>query len=131
MQKLGFPRTDYLKLSDCCGRHLKVLGQIWSFLILGTTTAQRSELLHASGPAKALTAGAKRKSNCSWLAGTILSVAPLLGASPSLDASHKRWLHVHVRPHARGMLKTVKVSPQVRTSNICQAVTTFWLLLAR
>lgn len=42
-------------------------------------------------------------------AGTVLSVAPLIGAMPCVDASHKKWLHVHVRPHARGMLKTIRV----------------------
>lgn len=43
-------------------------------------------------------------------AGVVLSVAPLIGADPCVDASHKRWLHIHVRPHARGMLKTIRVS---------------------
>lgn len=41
--------------------------------------------------------------------GKVLSVAPLLGAAASVDASHPRWLHVHVRPPARGLLKTVRV----------------------
>ncbi len=43
--------------------------------------------------------------------GRVLSVAPLLGAAASVDSSHPRWLHVHVRPPARGLLKTVRVGP--------------------
>ncbi len=38
-------------------------------------------------------------------AGIVLSVAPLMGADPAIDASHKRWLHIHVRPPVRGLLK--------------------------
>ena len=50
-------------------------------------------------------------SHCSidGTAGAVLSVAPLIGAEASTDPDHKRWLHVHVRPNARGMLKTVRV----------------------
>ncbi|BDA41766.1 probable protein CLEC16A homolog at N-terminal half [Coccomyxa sp. Obi] len=40
--------------------------------------------------------------------GKVLSVAPLLGAAASVDSGHPRWLHVHVRPPARGLLKTVR-----------------------
>ncbi|DBA96507.1 hypothetical protein WJX77_007106 [Trebouxia sp. C0004] len=43
-------------------------------------------------------------------AGTVLSLAPLLGANPEVDRSHPRWLHVHVRPHVRGLLKLLKGS---------------------
>lgn len=42
-------------------------------------------------------------------AGVVLSFAPLLGAGPQVDRSHPRWLHVHVRPHVRGLLKLLKV----------------------
>lgn len=41
--------------------------------------------------------------------GLVLSVAPLLGAEASIDQQHGRWLHVHVRPHVRGLLKVIKV----------------------
>ena len=41
--------------------------------------------------------------------GRALSVAPLLGAAATVDPGHARWLHVHVRPPARGLLKTVRV----------------------
>ena len=41
--------------------------------------------------------------------GVVLSLAPLLGANPEVDRSHPRWLHVHVRPHVRGLLKLLKV----------------------
>ena len=39
----------------------------------------------------------------------MLSVAPLIGSEAYIDSTHKRWLHVRVRPNARGMLKTIKV----------------------
>lgn len=42
-------------------------------------------------------------------AGTAISVAPLLGSAPFVDQAHRRWLHLHVRPHARGLAKTVRV----------------------
>ena len=51
--------------------------------------------------------------------GTVLSVAPLMGAAVHVDKSHARWLHVHVRPHVRGLLKVISVStspPSCRAS---------------
>ncbi len=45
----------------------------------------------------------------SGAADAALSVAPLLGAAAAVDAAHPRWLHVHVRPPARGLIKTVRV----------------------
>ena len=48
-----------------------------------------------------------------WLflfAGTLISKAPLVGADCYIDADHPRWLHVHVRPHARALLKAIRVS---------------------
>lgn len=41
--------------------------------------------------------------------GRVLSVAPLMGATASIDAGHARWLHVKVRPPARGLLKAARV----------------------
>lgn len=41
--------------------------------------------------------------------GVVLSVAPLLGADPSQDKNVAKWLHVHVRPSVRGLLRVVKV----------------------
>ena len=41
--------------------------------------------------------------------GVVLSIAPLLGADAAVDRSHPRWLHVHVRPPVRGLLKLLKV----------------------
>ena len=49
-------------------------------------------------------------------AGTALSVAPLLGSAPAIDQAHARWLHLHVRPHARGLAKTVRVCSLVARS---------------
>jgi len=47
--------------------------------------------------------------------GVVLSLAPLLGANPEVDRLHPRWLHVHVRPHVRGLLKLLKVYTWVHT----------------
>ncbi len=41
--------------------------------------------------------------------GVVLSVAPLLGANPSVDKSVPKWLHIHVRPSVRGLLRVLKV----------------------
>lgn len=42
-------------------------------------------------------------------AGVVLSVAPLLGAHPYADPQVGKWLHVHVRPSVRGLLRIIKV----------------------
>ncbi|KAL4427887.1 hypothetical protein ABPG75_001976 [Micractinium tetrahymenae] len=42
--------------------------------------------------------------------GLVLSVAPLMGALPQVDAKHARWLHVKVRPPLRGLLKVLQGS---------------------
>ncbi|KAL3156762.1 hypothetical protein ABBQ38_001037 [Trebouxia sp. C0009 RCD-2024] len=42
--------------------------------------------------------------------GLVLSLAPLLGAAARVDTSHPKWLHVHVRPPVRGLLKLLKSS---------------------
>lgn len=42
--------------------------------------------------------------------GRVLSVAPLMGAAAASDAGHARWLHVKVRPPARGLLKAARVT---------------------
>ncbi len=41
--------------------------------------------------------------------GVVLSVAPLLGADPLVDKNVAKWLHVHVRPSVRGLLRVLKV----------------------
>lgn len=47
--------------------------------------------------------------NSSVDAGMVVAVAPLMGSAPHIDKAHGRWLHVHVRPPVRGLLKVVKV----------------------
>jgi hypothetical protein len=66
---------------------------------------QHSALLH-SLPVAVLADPAPSKLN----AGVVLSVAPLLGADPSVDKGVGKWLHVHVRPSVRGLLRVLKVS---------------------
>ena len=39
---------------------------------------------------------------------TVLSAAPLLGAAASPDPRQPAWLHVEVRPPARGLLRAAK-----------------------
>lgn len=46
-------------------------------------------------------------------AGVVVSVAPLMGADPDIDKSHDRWLHVHVRPPVRGLLKLLQVRQKI------------------
>ncbi len=49
-------------------------------------------------------------------AGLVVAVAPLMGSAPHIDKAHGRWLHVHVRPPVRGLLKVVKVIPTLLLS---------------
>ncbi|GBF91765.1 hypothetical protein Rsub_04069 [Raphidocelis subcapitata] len=42
--------------------------------------------------------------------GVVLSVAPLLGADPAIDRNVGKWLHVHVRPSVRGLLRVLKAA---------------------
>jgi hypothetical protein len=45
----------------------------------------------------------------------VLSVAPLLGAHPYTDQGVPKWLHVHVRPSVRGLLRVIKVGGQLQS----------------
>ena len=45
--------------------------------------------------------------------GMVLSLAPLMAANAEVDRSHPKWLHVHVRPPVRGLLKLLKVTMAV------------------
>ena len=36
-------------------------------------------------------------------------MAPLMGAEAAVDPGHRKWLHVHVRPPLRGLLKVLRV----------------------
>jgi len=62
--------------------------------------------------------------------GKVLSVAPLMGANPLIDPAHKRWLHIHVRPPVRGLLKVLRASSVASThSNLArQLVDGHWVL---
>ena len=44
--------------------------------------------------------------------GTVLSVAPLMGCEPDADPVHSQWLHVHVRPPVRALLKARSVQAE-------------------
>ncbi|MEW5299570.1 MAG: hypothetical protein WDW36_002571 [Sanguina aurantia] len=70
------------------------------------STVGTAALLHSS-PAVVLADPAPTRMNT----GIVLSVAPLLGADPALDRSMGKWLHVHVRPSVRGLLKILQPGP--------------------
>ncbi len=63
-------------------------------------------------------------------AGTVLSVAPLMGANPVIDPAHRRWLHIHVRPPVRGLLKVLRGSsvPSMHRNLAGQLVDGHWVL---
>ncbi|KAF6253025.1 hypothetical protein COO60DRAFT_1704014 [Scenedesmus sp. NREL 46B-D3] len=56
-------------------------------------------------------------------AGIVLSVAPLLGAHPYTDQGVPKWLHVHVRPSVRGLLRVIKVGVVVGSRGAYEAAT--------
>ncbi|CAD7695429.1 unnamed protein product [Ostreobium quekettii] len=64
-------------------------------------------------------------------AGTVLSVAPLLGTDPVIDSAHPRWLHLHVRPPVRRFIRAIKSSEQGNkplTASWQQLVDGHWVL---
>ena len=40
----------------------------------------------------------------------VLSVSPLLGSGPYTDPSYHRWLHAHVRPSVKGLMRMLRTS---------------------
>ena len=84
----------------------------------GTQEAAQAVLCCAASVALAATTGticlcstASCIADTKLLAGRqeVVSVAPLLGAQAHVDAKRGRWLHIHVRPHARGLTKILRV----------------------
>ena len=41
-------------------------------------------------------------------AGVVASLAPMMGAAPAVDKNVAKWLHVHVRPSVRGLLRVLR-----------------------
>ena len=41
-------------------------------------------------------------------AGVVISTAPLMGGEPFMDPNMGRWLHVHVRPSVRGLMRQLR-----------------------
>ena len=55
-----------------------------------------------------------------WLpSGVIASLAPLTGAVPTVDKNVSKWLHVHVRPSVRGLLRVLRTA---RDKKVCDAL---------
>ncbi len=61
-------------------------------------------------------------SSAAELGGTVLLVAPLMGTEPDNDALHAQWLHVHVRPPVRALLKVRSLSPQQDKDAYCDKI---------
>jgi len=70
------------------------------------SAAARASVLHSS-PAVVLADPAPTRLN----AGIVLSVSPMLGADPVVDKNVGKWLHVHVRPSVRGLLRVLRGAP--------------------
>lgn len=68
-----------------------------------TLDAARIEIMHSS-PGIVLAEPAPTRLH----AGIVLSIAPLMGSQPFVDTNVGRWLHVHVRPSVRGLLRLVR-----------------------
>jgi len=66
----------------------------------------RGEVLHSS-PGIVLAEPAPTRLNY----GIVMATAPLLGANPFADANVPRWLHMHVRPTVKGLLRVVRLAP--------------------
>ncbi len=56
--------------------------------------------------------------------GTVLSVAPLMGTEPDCDPVHAQWLHVHVRPPVRALLKVIVLSAAVPSQSSASVMST-------
>ncbi|KAG2445623.1 hypothetical protein HXX76_000233 [Chlamydomonas incerta] len=74
-------------------------------------------VLHSS-PAVVLADPAPTRLN----AGIALSVAPLLGCDPKVDGNVPKWLHVHVRPSVRGLLRLLRSAAGGRKGGLLGAL---------
>ncbi|KAG2483345.1 hypothetical protein HYH03_017793 [Edaphochlamys debaryana] len=77
----------------------------------------RSAVLHSS-PAVVLADPAPTRLN----AGIALSVSPMLGCDPSVDKAVAKWLHVHVRPSVRGLLRLLRSAAAGRKGGLLAAL---------
>ncbi|GLC45077.1 hypothetical protein PLESTB_001465900 [Pleodorina starrii] len=84
--------------------------------LLSDPSAQ-SAVLHSS-PAVVLAEPAPTRLN----AGHVLSVSPLLGSDPSVDRNVAKWLHVHVRPSVRGLLRLLRSAAGGRKGGLLGAL---------
>lgn len=89
----------------------------FSNIMLNHAVAQGNQALQGAAAQAALATAAASSMASVVLAdpgqrhksGLVLSLAPLMGAAAQVDSSHPKWLHVHVRPPVRGLLKLLKV----------------------
>lgn len=71
----------------------------------GEGAGPRPELIHSS-PGIVLAEPAPTRLH----AGIVVATAPLMGSQPFQDPNVNRWLHVHVRPSVRGLLRLVRTA---------------------
>ncbi|GFR43644.1 hypothetical protein Agub_g4746, partial [Astrephomene gubernaculifera] len=79
--------------------------------------AAQAIVLHSS-PAVVLADPAPTRLN----AGVVLSVSPLLGSEPGVDKNVAKWLHVHVRPSVRGLLRLLRSAAAGRKGGLLAAL---------
>lgn len=48
---------------------------------------------------------------CFLLAGIVAAASPLMGAEATVDKKVSKWVHVHVRPSVRGLLRVLRSVP--------------------
>ncbi|GLI58746.1 hypothetical protein VaNZ11_000502 [Volvox africanus] len=80
-------------------------------------TGSQSVVLYSS-PAVVLADPAPTRLN----AGVVLSVSPLLGCDPSVNKNVAKWLHVHVRPSVRGLLRLLRSAAAGRKGGLLGAL---------
>ncbi|GIL98320.1 hypothetical protein Vretimale_3711 [Volvox reticuliferus] len=85
--------------------------------VLLSDTGSQSVVLYSS-PAVVLADPAPTRLN----AGIVLSVSPLMGCDPSVDKNVPKWLHVHVRPSVRGLLRLLRSAAGGRKGGLLGAL---------
>lgn len=114
----GTEKRVYLSAKGALLEHIETLEQDPGLLLLSSVPpspsmlsgahqdTSRGELLHSS-PGIVLAEPAPTRLNY----GVVMATAPLLGCNPFADANVPRWLHIHVRPTVKGLLRVVRLSP--------------------
>jgi protein CLEC16A len=86
---------------------LTVAGGVWGGEGAGGSSSTTTPLAVLADPGQGT---AEEQLQQQQQSATVLSVAPLVSAEPSPDPNVARWLHVHVRPSARGLLRAARAA---------------------